>query len=71
MKNLRLSVLIIIAVILLTSAESFSYPRHRIHRYYRVRPVYHTAVVRTYYVVKKPKIHHKHHKKVIRRVIYY
>jgi hypothetical protein len=72
MKNLKLFLLIFIAAIFITSAESFAYPRHRIWRVtHRVRPVYRTTVVRTYYVVKKPKIYHRHHKRVIRRVIYY
>jgi hypothetical protein len=71
MKNLKLLLLIIIAVMFFASSDSFAYPRHRYHRYYRVRPVYHTAVVKTYYVVKKPKIYHRHHRKVIRRVVLY
>lgn len=80
MKHIKLLLLIIISVIFLSGAESFAYPRHRIHRYYRVRPVYHTiyvrpvhhrVVVKKYYVVKRPKIYHKHHRRVVRRVIYY
>lgn len=72
MKKLKLVILILMASFLFTSAESFAYPRHRVHRVvYRVRPVHHTVVVKKYYVVRKPKIHHRHHKRVIRRVIYY
>ncbi|MCX6165097.1 MAG: hypothetical protein NTU73_09630 [Ignavibacteriae bacterium] len=72
MKNLKLFLLVILVVIFLASAESFAYPRYRICRVvHKVRPVYHSTVVRTYYVVKKPKTYHRHHKKVIRRVIYY
>lgn len=72
MKNLKLFLLIILTVIFFTGVESFAYPRYRICRVvHKVRPVYRTTVVRTYYVVKKPKIHHRHHKKVIRKIIYY
>jgi hypothetical protein len=70
MKNLKMFFLVMVAIILLATSESFSYPRHRIYRAYRF-PVYNTGVVRTYYVVKKTKLHHKHHKKIIRRIIYY
>jgi hypothetical protein len=78
MKNLKMLLLITIAVIFFASAESFAYPRHRIHRYYRHRPVYtsiivrpvHHRIVKKYYVVKRPNIYHRHHRKVVRRVIY-
>jgi hypothetical protein len=80
MKKIKFLLLLVIAVIFFAGAESFAYPRHRIHRYYRVRPYYHKVfvrqvqhpiVVKKYYVVRKPKIYHRHHKRIIRRVVYY
>lgn len=72
MKNFRLFTLIILAFFFLTGAESYAYPRHRVCRVvYRVSPIYHTRVVRTYYIVKKTKKYHRHHKRIIRKVIYY
>jgi len=62
MKNLKLLFLIILVMIFLTGAESIAYPRHRMCRVvHKVRSAYYTTVVRTYYVVKKLKIHHRHH----------
>jgi hypothetical protein len=72
MKNLKLFCLIILSVIFLAGAESYAYPRYRIHRViHRVRPTYYPTLVTSYYIVKRPKIFHRHHGRVIRKVIYY
>jgi len=72
MRKTRLLILIILAVFLLSATESFAYPRYRTCRVVRrVYPSYYTGYTTTYYVVKKPKIKHRHHKKVITRIIYY
>jgi len=70
MKKTKLLIFIILAVFLLSAAESFAYPRYRTCKVVRrVYPSYYTGCTTTsYYVVKKPKIKHRHHKKVITRV---
>ncbi|MBI5402225.1 MAG: hypothetical protein HY959_02395 [Ignavibacteriae bacterium] len=71
MKITKFFMLIIIAAFLFTAAESFAGPRYRTCRVVkRVYPAYYSGFT-TYVIVKKPKKIHKHHKKIIRKVIYY
>jgi hypothetical protein len=72
MKKTKFLILIILTAFLFTAADSFAHPRYRVCRVvHRVYPSYYSGYITKYYVVKKPKIIHRHHKKVIRKVIYY
>jgi len=71
MKKTKILILIILAAFLFTAAESFARPRYRTCRVvHRVYPSYYTGYT-AYVIVKRPKKIHKHHKKIIRKVIYY
>jgi hypothetical protein len=72
MKKTKFLLLIILSLILFAAGESYAHPRYRTCRVvHRVYPSYYSGYTTTYYIVKKPKIIIRHHKKIVHRVIYY
>lgn len=83
MRKLKIFFVVIFVVMLFASTESFAYPRHRVVRYYGVRPYYHRVwvrpvyrpvVVKKYYVVKRRPVYfyrHRHHPRLGLRIAFH